>query len=162
MNKKIFDIDWATVVRWMIPFDLRKTELYIWVKALLSPVVTLWQKLLQYRKEKAYDLMITGQVCYLEQLLNDKFDSALKRIYIADVAEYPPVYLYQRLELKPVYLFRRQEMKPVLLYTRNEGALYADDFIIMVPYDVFFNEKQMRGMVQRKRLPGMRFKIQKF
>jgi hypothetical protein len=95
-------------------------------------------------------------------MLNDRYDYVLRRIYIADTEEFPPLYLYRRDEDKPVWLYRRSEALPVYLFTRAEGALYADDFIVMVPKDISFNQQEMRSLVFRKRLPGMKFKIQTF
>ncbi len=162
MADKIYNINFTKLSQWLIPNRIKSPRVFSWLKSLLAPFNILYVDFLRFRKNTLYDLAITPQVCYMEAMLNDRYDGTLRRIFIADVQEFPPVYLYMRIELKPVFLYRRSEALPVYLYTRAEGALYADDFIVMVPNDIVFSGIEMRGMVMRKRLPGFHFKIQKF
>jgi hypothetical protein len=131
-----------------------------WLNIAVSPVVSLYMQFLQVRKNKLYELSITPQVCRLEALLNDRYDFIARGIYIDDAKEFPPVYLYQDAELKEIDLFTDAEGLPVYLFTDGEGALLADDFIIYVPAAVVFNAIEMRSLVKKFRLPGMKFKIQ--
>jgi hypothetical protein len=158
----IYDINFNNQARWNLAHYLRKVRMLAFIKILVFPFIVIYQDVMRFRKATLYDLMITPQVCYLEAMLNDRYDFVLRRIYIDEVEEFPPLYLYRRDEEKPVFIYRRSEAQPVYLYTRAEGALHADDFIVMVPNDISFNQLEMRSLVYKKRLPGMKFKIQLF
>lgn len=129
---------------------------------MVYPVVQLYNLFLLYRTAVIYDLMITPQVCYLEALLNDRYDYTDRRIYIDDVIEQAPLYIYADAETHPIDLYTDSEALPVDLYTEGEGGDYADDFVIMVPAALVFSRIEMTSLVMLKRLPGMKFKIQTF
>src|SRR5438128_2620012 len=113
-----------------VPVELRVAKTIAWLLALIRPVVTLYQSFLKYRTQKLYEIMITPQVCYVERLLNDKYDFVQRRIRIVDALDHAPTYFFRRDELKPVYLHKRSENSPVYLYTRGESGDIKDDFII--------------------------------
>lgn len=158
----IYDIDFKKIVRWWTPLPLRKVFWLRLLGVLVYPIVELYQLFLLYRTAVLYDLMITPQVCYMESLLNERYDFTLRRIYIDDAVERPPLYLYADAESQPIDLYRDSEALPVDLYTDGEGSDYADDFIIWVPSALVFDPIEMRSLVMLKRLPGMKFKIQTF
>lgn len=162
MNDNIYNIDFNKITRWNIPPVLRASKLLAFMKILALPFVFVYQDFLNFRKAKLYDLMITPQVCYLESMLNERYDYAQRRIYISDGLEFPPLYLYKDEEIHPVNLYTDAENSPVYLYTDGEGGDYTNDFIVMVPKDVSFSIIEMRSVLMRKRLAGMRFKIQTF
>lgn len=136
---------------------MRKPKTVAWLLALTKPVVTLYQVFLRYRKQKLYELMISPQVCYLERLLNDKYDFIERRIRIGDTNDKPPLYIYQEAELKPVYL---SENKPRYIYTDGEAGDVKDDFVIKVPRAIGINNNEMLQLVKGYRLAGMQPKIQ--
>lgn len=147
---------------WLLPEQLRLPKLKAWLNIAISPVIYLYQLFLQYRKNKLYEISITPQICRMQCLLNDRYDLILRRIYIDDAKEFPPVYLYRDAETKPVYLYRDAEDLPVYLFTDSEGAIIGDDFIVFVPVSIVFDVLEMRSLVKKFKLPGMRFKIQTF
>lgn len=162
MNVNIYNIDFTKLVKWWTPLPLRKTFWLTLLGVLVYPIVQLYQLFLLYRTAVLYDLMITPQVCYLESLLNERYDFTLRRIFIDDVVEQAPLYIYEDAETKPIDLYTVAEDSPVDLYTDTEGGDYADDFIVWVPVALTFDPIEMRSLVQLKRLPGMKFKIQTF
>ncbi len=162
MSVNIYDIDFKKIVKWWTPAPLRRTFWLTLLGVMIQPIVKLYHAFLLFMKAVLYDLMITPQVCYLESMLNERYDFALRRIYITDAIEFPPLYLYQDDEIHPIDLYTEAEAQPVYLYTDGEGGDYGDDFIIMVPASLVFDTIEMTSLVMRKRLPGMRFKIQTF
>ena len=164
MPANIYDIDFKKIIRWWTPYELRTDFWLTWLGVLIIPINRLYQSFLLYRNAKLYDLMITPQVCYLEAMLNDRWDFINRGIYIDDAPEHAPLYLYQDEENHPIDLYTEAEGLPVWLYTEGEaeGGDYADDFIVWVPASVVFDAVEMRSMVMRKRLPGMRFTIQTY
>src|SRR5205085_605358 len=98
-----------------------KTKLGIIMQASFFPFIWLHAQFLKYRDAKNYQLIISPQVCYLERMLNDRFDSSLRRIKIDDAVWHLPWFLYQEDELKPQALFLESENKPKALYTEGES-----------------------------------------
>lgn len=123
INGNIYSVNWNKLISWLMPTALFKPKMFGWLKSLAAPISTLHGDLLAFRKQKKYELEITGQVCKLETLLNDRFDNNLRRIYILDgekskrrfiyskaeqytqpvytVAENRPFYIYQQMKLPP-------------------------------------------------------------
>lgn len=152
----IYDIDFSKVVRWNLRRKKRKPRILALLNSMAKPVVLLYQDFLKYRKAKLYQLMITPQKCWLERLLNDRYDFTQRRIYIDDGVDHPPTYIYQDAELKPLYLGTK------IIYTGGESGDLKDDFIVFVPMDLIFEEQEMMSLVKAYKLAGTKFKIQRF
>lgn len=132
------------------------------VKALFAPLVSLHNDFLLYRKAKLYEIEKNYKTCYLEAFLNDRFDFTSRRIYIDDADTVAQVYLWQDEEETPLYLYQDAEEQPVFLFQDGESLgdiLY--DFVVFVPYDVVFDENEMRAMIATK-LAGKKYKIELF
>lgn len=162
MGSKIYDIDYTKLVGWNTAKDLRKPRLLRYLAVLVGPVNFIYLAVRRFRKAVLYALAITPQKCYLEKLLNDRYDYTLRRIYIDDSADKPPFYIFQEAELKPKYIYRRSENKPRFIYTSGESGDYKDDFIVFVPLDIAFELNEMISLVKVYKLAGTKFKIQRF
>lgn len=158
----IYDINYTRLVKWLVPAPLRDDRLQAWIGALITPVASLYNSFLRYRTAKDYQLRINYQLCYLEQLLNDRYDNILRRIYIDDTIQKPPFYIFQNAELKPKFIRQRSENDPKWIYTSGESGGMLDDFIIFVPMDVVFEEPEFISLVKAFYVPGSKFKIQRF
>jgi len=155
MNPKLYDINFDVLKSNLVPERLHRTRLLLFLKFIVSGVVFLYQDLLRFRKQKLYELMITPQVCYLERLLNDRYDFTQRRIFITDGIDKPPFYIFQEAELKPKYLGK------ATIYTAGESGVLQDDFIIYVPFALAFEEAEMRSLAKVYKLAGTQFKIQR-
>lgn len=162
MSDKIYDIDFQKVVRWNLRRKKRKPGILALLNAMAKPVSLLYQDFLKYRKAKLYQLMITPQKCWLERLLNDRYDFTQRRVYIGDSVDKPPFYIYQSAELKPQFIYRRSENKPKYIYTGGESGDLKDDFTVFVPLDISFELNEMISLVKVYKLAGTKFKIQRF
>lgn len=156
MYEQVFHIDFKKLLRWMLPLRIRAIRILAFVYAFNNEITRVYLLFKQNRKGNLYRLHITPQVCYLEQLLNDRYDFTQRRIYITDGLDKPPVYVYQNSELKPVYL------GTVIIYTGGESGDLKDDFIIYVPVDLVFENAEMRSLVNIYKLAGTKFKIQRY
>jgi hypothetical protein len=161
MNSNIFNIDYNRLVRWLIPPALRQENTIAWLRALVKPSVIVYHSFRRYRRQKLYELMITGQVCYLERLLNDKYDYTLRRIRIVDSVDRSPVVFYQEDEQKPVVFYQEGEGPEVVFYTEGEAGNLRDDFIIEVPLSIVFITNEMIELVKIFKLAGTIFSIQR-
>ena len=158
----IYQIDFARLLLMWMPADLQLKSWMCWLKSLLYPLNNIYQDFLKFRKTKLYELSITPQVCYLQGMLNDRYDYTLRRIYITDAEEFLPLYLAMDAEADPLWLATDAETDPIWLPTDGETLLFADDFIIMVPVSLVFNNDEMKSLTSKYCLAGMKFKIQTF
>ena len=161
MNSKIYDIVYSKLRTWVVPDKLRKPRLLAMLQVLTYPVEQLYQSFNRYRAAKNYQLYITPQVCYLERLLNDRYDQVSRRIRIVDSIDKPPTYFYRRDESKPVYVQLRSTAQPKYLFTRPETGLIPNDFVITVPASISFEDAEMISLVKGFRLAGKKIKIQR-
>jgi hypothetical protein len=84
--EKIFEINYRRLAALLLPTFLRKEALLAFLRAMGSPVVTLYNLFLTHRTNNLYRLRMNGQVCYLRRLLNDAFPEAGGAIRIEDGA----------------------------------------------------------------------------
>lgn len=161
MSKKVYDINFDKLVNWLVPAFIRNQIITNWLIVLVGPVVTGYQNFIRFRNQKLYDLSITPQVCFLQKLLNDRYDFTLRRIIIVDGEDKPPTYVYLNTELKPLYIKRNSENSPVIIYTDGESGAITDDFVIKVPLSISFDDKEMKSLIKFFKLAGTKFKIQR-
>lgn len=154
-------IDFIKLVAWITPKALRKVKLGVIIKAAVFPLIDAHSNFIRYRKAKLYQLQITPQVCYLERMLNDRFDYTLRRIQIDDAEWHLPTWIFQEEELKPVPIYREDENKPVAIYTEGESGIALNDFVVLVPLDISFAEPEMRALLDSYKLFGTKYSIQK-
>ena len=167
MNKRIFYIDFNKLVQLLLPIVLRKNKMIAWLNALIFPIFKMYNDydntaFVGYRDGNLYKLKITPQVVYLKRLLNDKYDIVLRRIFITDTEGKNPLYIYLEEEEKPAFIFKEVENKPVFLWLDGETSLKEDDFIINIPMDIAFDEKELRMVVDNYKLAGKTYLINKF
>lgn len=162
MNSLVYQVAFRIMARWLTPKRMRKPKMLAFLNGLAHPFIQTHQDFLRYAGSKRYHLKITSQVCYLQQLLNSRYDRTLRRIYIDDLQDKPPVFIYKRAEDKPQYLFKRIEGRPKFMYTRMEGDLTRDFFVVYVPISLIFNMEEMASLIRVYKLAGTKFKIQSY
>lgn len=159
-SDKIYRIDFKKLLFWITPDELKKPRVGVFLQAMGYPFKLLYNAFMLFRKQMLYRLKITPQVCYLEMLLNDRFDFTSRRIYIDDGLDKPPFYIYTNPELKPKYIRKRSEQVTNWIYTSGESGNLRDDFIIYVPAGLVFDQLEMISLVKDFKLAGTKFKIQ--
>lgn len=164
INVKRYIINYTKFVVERIPEELRFDEVVAYVNKLTTPLVFVYNKLIAFRDSILYKLTITPQVCYLEKMLNDRYDNLLRRIYILDGNEYQALSLFVKAELKPLRLYRKSEVaKPKnRLFLKGEVSQFTFDFVVFVPLDVSFDENEIKALVSYYKLASKFFKIQTF
>lgn len=156
-----YNIDFTKLVAWLTPKALRKVKFAVIMKAVVFPLIGLHNTFMKYRKAKLYQLQITPQVCYLERLLNDRFDYTLRRITIGDAEWHLPSFIFQDDELKTLPLYTEDENKPHALYTEGEAGIALNDFVVLVPMAISFADAEMRALLDFYKLFGTKYTIQK-
>ena len=167
----VFDVDFDVLTTQLLPVRLRQPVMTAWLKCLIDPVKWLYNLFTANRNNNLYLLAHDGQVCYLEGVLNDTFDSINRRIFISDPAYVDPVYIYEVPENKPVYIDLVSEIgasvipapDPLLLYT--DAELYSGSrvaFIINIPLALTLTPgqiTQLKALVDLYKLPARRYDI---
>ena len=161
INVKRYIINYAKFVTERIAEQLRFEDVIAFVSVCISQVVTIYNDLLLFRDNILYKLSITPQVCYLEKMLNDRYDDIERRITIVDGKEYLPIFLYQKAESKPTFLFLKSEVGflKTLLYLKQETGQFTFDFVINIPVAVLFNQPELIALVNTYKLAAMTYKI---
>lgn len=163
MANKVYDIVWSKMVEILLPLSLRTAKQKSWLVALLTPVSTLHATFKSWSTEQRYFLQHTGQVIYLEKVLNDKFGSEdydstdhenTKEIYITDGTRPTRKYIYKRSEDNPVFL-----NPTVFIDSRATFEAIYFDFLVNVPDTITYDTNEMIALVNRYRLAGKYFKI---
>ena len=162
VNTKRYDINYTKAVTQRIPVPIQKDRTTAWLLVLVTPIVFIYNLLLSFRALIIYKLTITPQVCYLEKMLNDRYDTIDRRIYIADGKEYNPIFIYRKVEVKPAFFFRKSESTALkqILYLKNETGSFTFDFVIHIPVEVLFDQNELVALVRTYKLPAITFKIQ--
>jgi hypothetical protein len=159
----VYRIDWNRLMLWWLPNKLKRPLLHNFIISLILPLQQIHVALNKYREKTNYRLLITPQVCHLQRMLNDRFDFTDRRIYIVDMADASPVYIFRANELKPKWIFYGFENRtPLWLYTNQETQTITDDFVVMVPVSVIFDVNEMSALLNVYKLAGTKFKIQTF
>ena len=155
----MFGINFNTVVVWLMPKVFRTVFNTNWLKALVKPIITLYNKFIGKRSDNLYKLEHNGQVCYLEAALNDAFDIALRRIYISDAGG-DVVKLIHRDTDETILIVGDDTQGAFIVH--NDSAYFGGsyDFIVNIPYQ--FSEADMyrlRALVDYYKLAGKRYDV---
>lgn len=157
--KNWFRIDYLKLVRLLLPFILRKPRIEAFVEACISPVDALYTHFLSFRYDNLYHLSITPQVYSLEKALNDRFDYTQRRIYITQGIRRELTYIYTQGENLDEYIGIDNENNDMYLYAGSESGENSASFIINVLSAIFFNEAEMRAMVEMYTVKSFKINI---
>jgi hypothetical protein len=147
----------------LLPPRLRRARIQDLLRAFTKALQTVNDNFIAFVQQTFYKVSFTGQVVYLEHILNDRYDNALRRIYIADGLALPlPPYLYNKVEERPLTIFNKAEGEPTQVYLRNKVEYESEnDFIVYVPNDILNPalEKSIRSLVRVYKIAGKRFSV---
>lgn len=160
-----YKIDYNRLVRLLLPTMLRKPIIQSFLDAMVTPVKTLYNAFNSYRKEADYKLNHNSQICYLQAVLNDSFDSDNRRIYIGDAPiEEWSRFLWKESEDRPIMLPKNDETSDAFML-QSERFIGANslDFIVYAPNALNLNKNdliKMNALIRYYKLAGKRYEIQ--
>lgn len=159
----MFNPDINKILELLLPVALRQPRMKAWLKAIAKPLKELLNVFQNYRLIAWEALTHTGQVMYLEHLLNNRFIGPdATHIHITDSDDpRQDDYLYNLNEgQQPIYLYNKLE-DDTLTYLNNkiEFVLFTD-FVVNIPDSHVVSEPQIRQTVDRYRPAGKRFSIE--
>jgi hypothetical protein len=118
----------------LLTFLRVERALKLFLNAFLYPFKKILHDQTTFRDNNIYGLGITGQICFLEKALNDRFDKYPRRIYITDGVLRDVPYVYSQNEHTPLYIYTGAENEPLYIYQRTEdGFVAGNSFIVHVP-----------------------------
>lgn len=130
-----YKIDWDRLILLLLPTFLRKSVLFGYLKALVSPVASLYDDWVIMREDNLKTLQYNAQRCYLRGVLNDRYDKQERRITISNTNNKVQDYIYTFAQNAPVYL------GTMFLETEFNYAGTTVDFIVKVP-ELILNENR--------------------
>jgi len=149
-----YKVNWNKLVILLLPTFLRKPVLVGYLQALVSPIATIHYNWLQKREADWYKINHTGQVCYLQKVLNDALDVADRRIYIGEGNSFPRKYIYTRAENKPQFLGK------MFIYRNSEYTNTGADFIVFVPNEIIETKiHELKYLIEYYKLASKRYQI---
>ncbi len=101
----MFNTNWTSLVTNNTPMEWVKATRIAWLKVIVSQIKAIHTSFIQYRSDALYKLSFNGQIMNLKHVLNDKFDSAGRGIYIDNIADLNRIYLYNKSEGRDPFYF---------------------------------------------------------
>ncbi len=157
---KYFNINYIRLIQQLLPVVFRKELIMAFLRVLTSPISRLHNLFMQNRSANIYHLGITGQICYLEKVLNDRFDSSQRRIYISNGNFFDQVYIFTQDEELDIFI-DGEGGEDLYLFTEQESGSESVDFIVNVPLDLQYNDAEMKAIIDMYKLASKTYKIDK-
>jgi hypothetical protein len=142
----MFEINYNKLINWLLPKEWRKTKRVAFLQALIAPLKFVHTIFKSFINTVAFEMKITGQVIKLRYGLNEKFDHTQRRIIIRDGSPTAQVYTFLEVENKPVYM-------PFYIGGSAVG------FEVVVPMELRPEDVNLRGMINKFKLPGTTYNI---
>lgn len=125
-------LDWNKLLLWLFPPTLRKKRHVVWMHTMLSPLFSLYQ-------ENLYKMQHSGQVMYLEKVLNEQFNTAISynpNISLQDKIQQKYIYIAESLQptIQHIYLHEEHRLgyEAPLVYRRNEVTVSSGKGLYLV------------------------------
>lgn len=119
------NVNWLKIIKENTPSDSQTPAMIDILKALVSPFVAIYVAFIATYQDYIYKVRFTGQVIYLEKVLNDKFSPISGGIYIVDGQPNVKKYTYRRSEAKPPQ-YRYRRWKSVYNYAPGDFAVFGN------------------------------------
>ena len=131
--------------------------LLAFIDSSIAPIRTKYDEFLRLKTDAEYRINHNGQVCWLQKMLNDKFDSTLRRIRVKNVVPRQPLWVYYPADEKPIYIHTSTDY-PVYLY-RTEDYYLEFDFEVFIPFSLGGLKNQMNAQINYYKLGSKNHKI---
>ena len=148
----------------LLPTLLRKPRLKAYLEALTGPLAALYLDLIGYVTQTRRELSYNGQTMLLERALNDRFDDALRRIYIVgNDAELEGSYDNFVEELQPWQYMGFTSEAPPWSYDYDFSELINQvGFTVKVPTGLLPKQAAINARIIQLKLAMIKHRIQYF
>jgi len=127
----IYNVNWFRLVNMLVLPAVKKPLVLAFINSAIAPIRSNYDSFLGFKADAEYRLKHNGQVCYLQKVLNDKFDHALRRIVVQNILPKQPLWVYYPEDNKPVFVYNEVN-RPLFVY--NPEDYYNEfDFEVLIP-----------------------------
>lgn len=158
----MYNVDYEILVKILLPWLVRKPRFVALLSVLFSPFSGMWLQFIQFKDFVQLQLNCTGQVIYLERLLNLMFNNGEAGIEIRDGEHTDKLYLSNKNEgYEAVYLHNKAESYDAF-YLQNSNEFTSDcDFYVCVPGSIYdtINIERLRAVVNKYKIADKTFNI---
>ena len=147
-------IDFKKTFLLILLTKIRKAKLLLTVLNSAGTVLnSLFADFKSWLKDKHYEINITPQVCYIEKMLNDEFDTTSRRIYISEAARLQTNFLYRETDGKNWYFGAGK------FFVDDTRFKYPYDFVINIPIGLIINKERLTALVNKYKLLGKTYRL---
>jgi len=157
--KNYFKINFDKLAVFLLPTFLQIKEVFAFLQVILSPLKWVYNQFMQFREANIYHINITPQVCYIEKVLNDRFDKAQRRIYISSGVRYDETFIFLNAEQADEYIYQENENKDLHIFNRFEVGPESADFFVFVPIELQPYETDIRAITETYKLASKTYNI---
>ncbi len=159
----MYKIDFRILIQMLIPSLIKKPRLTALLVVLFFPFKLIWDKFTTFRKFTQLQLNCTGQVIYLERLLNLMFNNGNSGITIVDGSFTIRFYLSNKNEGFEAVYFTNKSEDIEAIYLQNKSDFFYDfDFLVQIPTSINLTEldkNRLIAIVQKYAIAGKTFNI---
>jgi hypothetical protein len=155
-------IDWDKFVLLLLPVKMRVKAFFGLIRAMIAGLEHVYNMFLSYEREVKYKLIHSSQVWSLEAVLNDEFDTELRRIKIEDAEMTTLILLYpdDDEENRPAVLLQDDNTGAWLIHPDHIYQIGEYDFTAVMPGAYSEDAlKRVRSLIDYYKLAGKRYNI---
>ncbi len=154
-----YRVDFGRLAWLLLPSLLRRPRLMALAQWLITPISSLYARFVAYEAATRRELSYNSQVLLFETALNDRFDAAVRRIYLTNTdAELRPVYVNFQAERQPnpVAYFQAEHQSPTYLFRWVEFSQQSD-FVVHAPAVLRPRASQLHAAIKRLKLANKQY-----
>ena len=133
IHNNIYIVTYQEFKRQLLPALLRKPKLLDWLKALIAPLVSLYDDFYVFKTQGIYKTEHNASVTLLEKALNDSFDTIIRAIYINNALILDSEHYYDAPEGNPLYFYDDPNGAPQYFLDSSSYNVYGSDFTVFLP-----------------------------
>lgn len=162
ISDNTYSVNWNKLISWLTPSVLFKPKIFALLKSIVAPISLLQGEFIGYRYQVNYELSITGQVCRLEKLLNDRYDPVDRRIYISNGNPSPKKFAFKQNEFVPQPVYTEPENVGYFIFQEGEITQQTYHFNVNVPVGLAFDENEFKSVLNAFKMPAKKYTIETF
>ena len=149
-----YRLEQGPLILYLLPSLLRQARQVAWLKALLTPLLSLQLRFADLVRASLTELSYNGQTLQLQRALNDRFDHAFRRILIINSdTENEPSYDNFLSELEPPAFLSFYAEGPPYLYDYSwQEILSQVGFTVKVPRGLSPLELPLQARIRQLKL----------
>lgn len=161
MNSNYYNINYSRLISLLLPPFLRKPVMIAMGMAMMRPLDTQHREFIKYKSD--IDTHVYSQVCYMQGLLNDRFDYYERRIIVRNIETDYQSNMIRDKKYSDRKTYPVKGSEPPYLFMRK-GFIGADkhDFEIVLPigFELSINEMNvLQRLVNINKLASKYYKI---